>query len=191
MTNSPTTTWKTAILGKVMQIQTAYRSPVMWSQVALDAAAKYKLAASFQTEALKLNNISSTLRSESVDIALDLHELRYAAMNQPPTAFLPSEMVQSTVDKLCAPLLWLLRTGMPVLARQELIGQVASGLANAPKELVHWGLSSALGAFGLPPWVLPVFGFGATGALAWWTYQTFLAPVGRGVRVARAAREAW
>ena len=191
MTSANITAWKTVILGKVMEIQARYRMPVMWVTVADDTLAQYKLAASFQTEARRLNNISADLKRESVDIALDLHELRYAAMNYPATGYLPSELVQNVVDKLCAPLLWLVRTGEPVLVRQELIHQVAKGVTNLPKDAFKWSLEQILGALNLPTWMLPVLGAGAIGGVAWWSYNTFLAPVGRGVRAARAVREVW
>lgn len=184
MTN-PIATWKAALFQRCGVIRNKYLTPQTWGTVALEAQNQWRIATSFQTEAAKLHNITRDQHDQALDNALNLLELKHFAASQPVTGYLPSEMVQSTVDKLCAPLLWLAEVGQPILLRQELIHKVAGGVANAPGDSLAWILKQALKALGMPDWVLPVVGFGAVGGLAFWAYNSFLAPVGR---VARSVR---
>lgn len=179
--------WKAALYQRCGVIGKAYQSPQTWGVVALEAQNQWKIATSFQTEAAKLHNITRDQHDQALDNALNLLELKHYAAAQPMSEFLPSDQVQSTVDKLCAPLLWLAAVGQPVLLRQELIHKVAGGLGNAPGDSVAWAIRQALRGLGLPDWVLPIVGFGAVGGLAFWAYNSFLAPVGR---VARSVRYA-
>lgn len=119
---------------QVEVFKATYAKNVTWDAVLADAEKWYPIATSFANTSKDIGNITASLRNEADDNALALLELRALARTQ--TGTLSAEQRETAVNKLTAPILWLLSTSEPVLARQEFInklptpGDALTGLAD-------------------------------------------------------------
>ena len=164
-----------------------------WGNCATEADRLWRIATRFQTSAASLQNITPELRDASQDNALALLELKHKAGALPASGIIPERPVGDEPSRtevasiLVSPYRWLAEVSSPILYRQAEIQGLFKDLANAPGAALAWTLRQALVGLGLPEWALPALGVVAVAGAGLFAYNTFLAPVGRPVRLLRKA----
>ncbi len=156
-----------------------------------DVEKTWEMATKVSAEARGMSLLPSKAKTEMVDNALTLLELRafYKAVKEGKFAaqgfekehiFKPgSEYSVKTAKALEAPYAWIAKHSESVLKRQEDIDDTLNAAKNAPGNAANWSLEQLLKMLGLPTWLLPVLGITVIVGLGSWAYLTILAPLSR------------
>lgn len=176
---------KKHLLGLGEDIRNRFLAGETWGACAIEADRLWRAATKFQTESLKLRTITQNQRDAAEDNALGLLELKHKALSMPPGNPIPQDERMNVANTLVAPYYWLAEVGSPILYRQADYQDFVRDLTNTPGALLSWTLKQLLATLGLPDWALPVIGVVVVGGTGLWAYNTFLAPVGRPVRLWR------
>lgn len=173
------------MVAKADALKGKYATPQTYATLREDAAHWEGVAKEFASQAGKISNIDDNKIDEAESNYKKLSDLRGFADIEVAAGrgqnFISSIINRITVERLTAPIYWLISVGTPVVERQIAFQEAATAVTKAPKAGLDW----LLDLLGLPRWAPKVLiGAGVLG-LGAWAYITFLAPVGKVVKAAR------
>lgn len=174
--------WRASLGNKATELRAKYSQPQTYGTLFADADAMWKVATQFAQTAQNLHDIDDDQKQTASYNAVDLLELRGLARVSPQDQFITPEVRDMAQTRLTAPFDWLISVGGPVLQNQAAINEVARAVKDAPGNALHWTFKQIFMALGLPTWTGTAIAVVAIGGLAYWSYKSFLEPVGRSSR---------
>lgn len=184
--------WKTKMAAQGLALRSKYQNLKVVYQATLltDVTHWWTIATEFDKGAPDLHQLTDAQRTKARNNAVDLLELKAEIKGIGGGymgAVVDSGTVARAVEKMIAPIDWLIAVGGPVLQTdaqyRETYRSLVKTATHAPGLLAKWGLDQVVAAVGLPKWLIPVVGVGVIGGLGFWAYQSFLAPITRASRV--------
>lgn len=159
-----------------------------WGSLALEADRLWRAATTMQQTSLKLRTITKEQLSEAEHNVVNLLELKFWALSMPSGEVIPAVQRMNIANTLVQPYYWLAQVGSPILYRQADIQDFFKDVANLPGTVANWTLKQLMATLGLPAWALPVMGLLTVAGVGLFAYNTFLAPVGGKIRLARSLK---